>query len=182
MCSSDLADAQKYAQILVKTVESAKNLALKVELDPDKPTGLKAGEAGALVIPDKNLSAEKIAKAGAEFVPAGHLWMRHVGPSKNDRALPNSDLRTLTVTAGDSSADAQIYVLGIRKADGGKTEVALFGKGKEPVISVALEKATSSSEAPIQVEGRKTGDGSGILTLVFFGKQKAEIKVTKLDE
>ncbi len=46
----------KATQLLMEAASRAGDLPLKLELAPDQAAGLKAGEVGALIIPDNDLS------------------------------------------------------------------------------------------------------------------------------
>lgn len=174
-----LADAQKYAQILAESAKDLTGLPLVCELDLDKPAAIRAGEAGVLVIPDKRAMADQFAKAGKDAVPLGHLWLRNVAPLKDGTPLPNVDQRTVKVRSGESTADAQLFVLAVRRNAADKLELVLLAKTKEPVLTLPLEKSTASGDAPIQIQGRKTGETSGVLTLIFFGQHQAELTLGK---
>jgi hypothetical protein len=174
-----LADAQKYAQILADSAKALTDLPLVCELALDKPAAIRAGEAGVLVIPDKRAAADKFAKAGKDAVPLGHLWLRNVAPVKDGNPLPNADQRSVKVRSGDSTAEAQLFVLAVRRNAADKLELLVLGKTKEPVLTLPLEKSTVTSDAPIQIQGRKTGEASGVLTLIFFGQHQAELTLGK---
>ena len=174
-----LADAQKYAQILADSAKGLTGLPLNCELDLEKPAAIRAGEAGALVIPDKRATSDKLAKAGKDAVPLAHLWLRNVAPLKDGNPLPNADQRTVKVRSGDSTAEAQLFVLAVHRNAADKLELLVFAKTKEPVLTLPLEKSTVSGDAPIQIQGRKTGENSGVLTLVFFGQHQAELTLGK---
>ena len=173
------ADAQKYAQILADSSKDLADLPLVCELELTKPAAIRAGEAGALVIPDKRVTADKLAKAGKDAVPLGPLWLRNVAPWKNGSPLPNADQRTVRVRSGESTADAQLFVLAVRRNAADKLELLVLGKTKEPVVTLPLEKSTASGDAPLQIQGRKTGEDSGVLTLIFFGQHQAELTLGK---
>lgn len=177
-----LADAQKYAQILAESAKDLTGLPLACELDLDKPSAIRAGEVGALVIPDKRATADKLAKAGKDAVPLGHLWLRNLAPVNAGAPLPNSELRSVKVRSGESTAEAQLFVVAARRNAADKLELVVFGKPKEPLLTLPLEKSTASGDAPIQLLARKTGEASGLLTLVFFGQHQAEISVGKQAE
>ncbi len=174
-----LADARKYAQILAESAKALADLPLVCELDLDKPAAIRAGEAGVLVIPDQRAVADQFAKAGKDAVPLGHLWLRNVAPMKDGNPLPNADQRTVKVRSGDSTAEAQLFVLAVRRNAADKLELLVLGKTKAPVLALPLEKSTVAGDAPIQIQGRKTGEASGVLTLIFFGQHQAELTLGK---
>src|SRR5206468_3946052 len=71
-------------------IEAAKKVKAPVapQVDADKPYGKHKDEYGAMVLPDKNLSAERLAKAGKdEIVPIGQFWMRNLAPVVDDKVI-----------------------------------------------------------------------------------------------
>src|SRR6185369_11229943 len=74
-------EARNIARGLLEAAKKVKT-PLATDVDVDKPYGKHKDEYGAMVLPDKNLSAEKLAKAGKDaIVPVGQLWMRGLGPA-----------------------------------------------------------------------------------------------------
>ncbi|MBI5802228.1 MAG: hypothetical protein HZA92_16075 [Verrucomicrobia bacterium] len=166
------------------------DLPLKLELAPDQSIGLKAGEAGALLIPDKRLKIEKAQKgdksakkkAKGEAVPVGQLWTSKLAPKDNDAVLPNDKLRLTKITAGDKEMELAVFALGIERAGKKEFHLALYGKGSSPVLRVPLTASKSKGAAPVLMSARKTGEESGVLELLLLGRFKAEIPVGKMAE
>src|SRR5215471_4638302 len=67
---------QEEARALAKVITAVGKKArppLEVDPDTDKPYAKKKDDYGAMFIPDRRLSAERLAGAGKELVPVGHL-------------------------------------------------------------------------------------------------------------
>ena len=168
------------------------DLALKLELAPDQATGFKAGDAGALLIPDKRLKMEKPAKgdkaarkkAKGETIPVGQLWTSKLSPKDKAAVLPNDKLRLTKITAGEKEMELAVFALAIEPAGKREFQLALYGKGSSPVLRVPLtaEKGKGKGGAPVAFSGRKTGEESGVLELTLLGRFKAEIPVGKQAE
>ncbi len=173
------------------------DMALKLELAPDQATGFKAGEAGALLIPDKRLKMEKPAKGDkaarkktkGETIPVGQLWTRGLAPKDKDAVLPNDKLRLTKITAGEKEMELAVFALAIEPAGKREFQLALYGKGSSPVLRVPVtaekakaEKVKGKGGAPVTFSGRKTGEESGVLALTLLGRFKAEIPVGKQAE
>jgi hypothetical protein len=172
-------DAQKAARILSESAAAQTDLAFKPAGDLDKPRGIKADEVGLIVIPESKLTSDALAKAGKEPVPVGQLWTRIATVAKDGAVTPNSKLRLVDVTVKDQTLRLQLYLLAVRRADGGKLELVVFAKDKEPLTRVALDGTDASAEFPIEINGRKTGEESGVVTLTLLGKHKAELPLMK---
>src|SRR4051812_18025817 len=112
-------------------IEAAKKVKAPVatDVDVDKPYGKHKDEYGALVLPDKNLSAEKLAKAGKdEIIPLGQLWMRGLGPAVEGKVIPSKNLQTLTVTHNDKEYNLVLCYLGVRKGPKDTLELVVLSK------------------------------------------------------
>lgn len=163
------------------------DMALKLELAPDQAIGFKAGDAGALLIPDKRLKIEKgdkeaKKKAKGETIPVGQLWTSKLSPKDKDAVLPNDKLRLTKITAGEKEMELAVFALAIEPAGKREFQLALYGKGSVPVLRVPLTLEKAKGSAPVTFSGRKTGDESGVLALTILGRFKAEIPVGKQTE
>ncbi len=178
-----LGDAQRIARKFVATVEAFNEQPFTVEADGDKPSGVKGGEAGVIVVPDKRLSAESFAKAGKEYTPVGQFWARKVMLVTGGRPVASDKLRIATMGDGERSSEVQFFLLGMAKNEKGEPELLVFGKGKEPLFRVPLEKRSEvKQELPIEVSGRGAGEGSAVLTLNLLGRYTAELEIQKSGE
>lgn len=157
---------------------------LKLELAPDQAAGFKAGDLGALLIPDKRLKAEKPDKAEkkkskGEAVPVGQLWTRGLAPKDKDAVLSNDKLRLTKITAGEKEMELAVYSLGLERSGKKELSLAIYGKGSSPVLRVPLTVEKNKGAAPVVMTGRKTSEESGVLQLSLMGRFKAEIPVGK---
>ena len=172
-------EARKIARVLIMAAGDIPNAQLKAELDPEQPRGIKAGDAGLIVIPAAKLTAAAVAKAGKEPVALGQLWLHKLAPAQDGSPVALAKLRTITVTDKDKSADAQLYFLGVRDAGAGKLELVVYALDKQPLLRVPLEIAEASQDSPIELQGRKSGEDAGVLTVNLLGKYKAELTLMK---
>lgn len=163
------------------------DLPLKLELAPDQAVGFKAGDAGALLIPDKRLKVEKADKADkkknkGEAMPVGQLWTKQLAPKDKDAVLSNDRLRLVKVTTKDKELELAVFTLGIEKAGKKEFQLAIYGKGGSPVLRVPLTAEKSKGAAPVVMAVRKTGEEAGVIELKLLGRYKAEIPVGKQAE
>lgn len=168
--------ALKYSKILTDHAGKLADLQLKSEVDTDKPFGLRHGEVGVMVIPDKKLSADILAKVDGDVTPIGHLWFRKISPHIDGKTTPNEKLRIVTVTADDQDHPLPLFLLGVRKKND-KLELVIFAKDKEPLLATPLEKIDRNQELPIELEGKKNDNDTGLLTLNLLGKYQAKVTV-----
>ncbi|MBI5774417.1 MAG: hypothetical protein HZA89_11825 [Verrucomicrobia bacterium] len=181
--AQEKAPAEQAQKIAAKILEMAGDVAapqIKVRPDASQACLLKAGEMGALVIPDQDFTAEKIAKAGKDVVPVGQLYFKGLAPAKDGLALAESALRIVTVADKGTDYRLPLLLLGVRK-QGEKLELVLFGRDKAPVLAVALKQAEASQETPIELSAEKRADESADFTLNIAGKYRASFAIKKSD-
>ncbi len=183
-------ELSKAVALLMDANKRLGDLPLKLELAPDQATGFKAGDAGALLIPDKRLKSERPAKgdkadkkaAKGEAMLVGQLWTTKIAPKDKDAVLPNDKLRLTKITTGEKVMELAVFALGIERAGKKEFQLAIYGKGSSPVLHVPLTAEKSKGAAPVVMSARKTGDESGILELRIMGRFKAEIPMGKMAE
>lgn len=163
------------------------DLPVKFELAPGQAVGFKAGEVGALLIPDKRMKVEKVDKADrkktkGEAQPVGQLWLSKIAPKDKDTVLANDKLRLTKITAGEKDLELSVFALAIESSGKREFQLALYGKGSQPVLRVPLTADKNKGAAAVAMTGRKTGEESGVLELQLLGRFKAEIPVGKLAE
>jgi hypothetical protein len=173
--------ARKYAHLFVEQSAKEPNLQLKIDADPERPFGIKDGELGAMVIPDKRLSADRLKKASKEIMPLGQLWVRNLTIVVKDEALPNDKLRVVTITAKDGQEHPlPLFLLGIRRK-AADLELVVYGPGKEPLMIAPLQKTTGTQELPLELDGEKGDNNRGTLTVKVLGQYQAQLTLAKQD-
>ena len=179
----DADEAQKIAQKLASIPTATSDQPFAIDVDAQKPVGLKGGDAGLIILPDKHFSADTLANAGKTVTPLGQLWAYRVNLASNGLGVDKAKLRTLTVGEGDKTRDVQLFLLGVAKTEQGSAELVVYGKGGEPVMHVPLNKHfAAKKEVAIDLSGRKTGEESATLTLDFYGEYAADLGVVKLND
>ena len=153
---------------------------IATDVDAEKPVVMKDGEYGSMVLPQKELKAETIAKAGETAVPIGQLWLQKLTPMKNGEAIAKDSLRLVTVRAEGEEATAPQCALAVRRNSAGKLELLVYGKSKEPVLIVALKPLDVIQSMPLDLSAEREGD-EGKLTLKILGKYQATMSVTELE-
>src|SRR4051812_39337425 len=79
----DSEEAQKIAQKLATLSTASSDQPFTIDIDVQRPVGMKGGEAGLIILPDKHFSAETLASAGKTVTPIGQLWMYKVNLASN---------------------------------------------------------------------------------------------------
>ena len=170
-------EARHYASIVSAAQPELKRAPGAAPVDLDKPVALRDGEYGLMLLPARTLSADAVAKAGAEGVPVGQLWLLKLAPLTAGQVVSQDRLQMVTVNSSEGSVTLPCCQLGIRKATGGALELVVFGKGKEPVATAPLQPLVASQTLPLDLAVAREDD-RGELTLKIAGKYTARLAVT----
>jgi hypothetical protein len=177
-------DAVKYAKICVASSAKQPGLQIPVQPNAEKPFGLQKENMGAMVIPNRGLSAaglEKLARMAKDAGPVGQLWMRNLTVIQDDKPTPNDKLRLLTVNVDDRDHSLSLFLLGVRAKGNDGLELVVYAKDKKPLLVVPVKKISQEQEMPVELEGKEEND-RGILTIKIVGRYQAEIPVTRQEE
>ena len=173
-------EALKYATIVSADAKQLKGTPIPTDVDTKKPVAVREDEFGGMLLPQKNLTAESLAKAGKEVTPVGQLWLYQLTPMKDGEAIGADKLRLATLYAGGSEVKAPQCALGVRRTDAGTLELLVFGKGKEPILTAPLKAIDTKQEMPLDIAAERESE-SGKLTVKILGKYQATFHVTLLD-
>jgi hypothetical protein len=173
-------EARKIAGQLAEHQFTIENPQVEIKADSEKAALLKADGIGVLIILDKNLSAKSFENIDKEMVPVAQMWSLKVVPAADGKATPDAKLRIISLDTDDKHYKLPLCLLGARKkAD--KLELVVFGKDKEPLLTLPLTKSGSGS-GEVDISGEKKSEDSGELTFTFPGKYQAKLGVMKQAE
>ena len=172
------ADAVKYAAVVNFDLDKLADTPIPTDGDIKRPFAMKADKHGAMVVPEVKLSAATLANAGRDVLPIGQLWFASLVPMKNGQAVANDQLKMVTAQYEGREFTVPICVLGVRKTAGDGLELLIYGKGKEPLLSLPLTKSAREQKWPLEFDAEREGDSSGRLTLSIVGKYQASFQVT----
>jgi hypothetical protein len=133
-----------------------------------------------MVLPQKNLKTVGLASVGDAIVPIGQLWLYNLTPMREGQAVGSEKLRLVKVSADGETATVPQCALGVRKSRAGALELVIFGKSKEPLLTVPLKTVEAKQQLPIDLDAQRESD-SGRITLKILGKYQATFDVTALD-
>jgi len=167
------------AKLLAEAAAKIADAQIKTDADPEYPFALKADEVGAMVIPVKKLSEEAFTKAGKDVTPVAQLWFKKLTLLVDNKTVPNDKLRILKVNHNGEDFELPMFLLGVRKKGDGALELVVYAKEKQPLVVLPLEKADANLELPIELDGKKTGEDTGELTLKILGKYRTKLPLTK---
>ena len=180
IAATPLDEAQKAARKITASLPALADAPVAIDADLDRPHLIKGGGGGALIIPDKKLTAETLAAAGETAVPVGQLWMLAATVAENGRALAADKTRRVVVEDGDKEIPLQFFLLGAAKNAQGTLDLIVFSKDKTPLLRVPLAKDPGlSPQLPAELSGRKNDEDSATLTLRFAGPYQARLLLMK---
>jgi len=173
-------EALAYAAIVGTDVKQLKGTPIPSNVDLKRPVVLRDGEFGGMVLPETTLSLENLAKAGDNLTPVGQLWLLRLAPMNDGVAISGDRLRVATVEYDGETYKVPQCALGVRRTASGGMELLIFGKGKEPLLKVALKQVMAKQDAPLDLVTDRDSDSAEI-TLKILGKYEAKFRVTESD-
>ncbi|MBI1916161.1 MAG: hypothetical protein HYS12_15720 [Planctomycetes bacterium] len=175
-------EARNIARQLIEAAKKVK-APVAIDVDADKPYGKHKDEYGAMVLPDKNLSAERLAKAGKdEIVPIGQFWMRSLAPAVDGKVVPSKNLQMLTVTHNDKEYSLVLCYLGVRKGPKDALELVVLSKDKTPLLKAPLEKTDEKQELPVEFTASIEGNDRAHLKMSLLGRYRAKVTLGVLTD
>jgi hypothetical protein len=172
-------EAQRYAKACVEQLGKLGDAQIESDVDSDKVVAVRGEGGGAMVIPDKKLSKEKLAKAGQDVIPVGHLWLRKWTLVAGGKPVPNDKLRIVTIKVDGKDRPMPLLLLGVRKQQDKGLELVAYAKDNEPVLVVTLKPVDFVQELPLDLEWQRGEKQADPLTLTIFGKYRAVVPITR---
>jgi hypothetical protein len=172
-------EALQYAAVVGKDAKQLNGTPIRTEVDLEQPVVLREGDYGGMLLPQKNLKADSLAQAGEGVVPVGQLWLLKLGPVKDGSLIAREQLRVVTVKHAGEETEVLQCALGVQKAAGGKLELLVYGKGKEPILRLPLKSTEGAAGTALDASAEVSGDEAN-LTVKILGKYQATLVVTEL--
>lgn len=173
-------EALPYAKAVGADPIQLKGTPLPTDVDLECPVAVKEEPYGGMVLPQKNLTVESLAKVGEAVVPVGQLWLLRLTPMCDGSPVSQDSLRIAKVQDDGSEVMTPQCALGVRRTKSGSLELVVYGRGKEPIVTAALKAVEAKQVTPLDLDAERDGD-SGRLTLKLLGKYQASFSVTELE-
>ena len=178
--ATPLDEAQKAAHKVAASLPGIADAPIAIDADLDKPHLIKGGGGGAMIIPDKKLTAETLAAAGETPVAVGQLWMLKATVAENGRPLAEDKTRQVIVEDGDKEIRLRLFLLATARNAQGTLDLIVFAKDKTPLLRVPLEKgAGAAQQLPAELAGQKNDEDTVTLTLNLAGQYRARLILIK---
>ncbi len=172
-------EALGYARAVGADAKQLTATPIATDVDVNQPVALKDEDYGGMVLPQKQLTVDAIARAEKSPVPIGQLWLHKLAPMRNGEVVSQNDLKLVTVRADGDEATVPQCALAVRRSDAGTLELLVFGKAKEPLLHVPLKAMDRAQTTPIDLDAEREGD-VGKLKIRILGKYEATVPLTEL--
>ena len=173
-------DAQRYAKLCVEqTGSKGNNAEIKTDVDPGKACAVQGEGGGAMVIPDKQMTEEKLLKAGKGIVPVGQLWLRKWTLVIEGKPVPDKALKIAKIDIDQKKRPMPLFLLGVRKNGEKGMDLLVYAKGNEPLIVMALKAIEFIPETPLELEWTRGEKLIDPLTMKILGKYQAEFAISR---
>jgi hypothetical protein len=173
-------EARAFAKLCVERAADLPDAQVRIDPDPDTPCAVRGEGGGAMIVPDRGLTAEKIRKAGKDVVPLGQLWLRKWTPVVGGKAVPEERLRIVTVRIDDKDRPMPLLLLGVRRqANGDDLELLVYAREAEPLLVVPLKKAEMGHDLPVELEWKRGEKDADVLTVNVLGRYQAVLAVAR---
>jgi hypothetical protein len=172
-------EARRYAKVCVDQLGSLDDAAIETVVDVDKPCAVRGEGGGAMVIPDKKLSKERLAKIGKDVVPVGQVWLRKWTVVVGGKPVPNDKLRVVTIKVDDKDRPMPLLLVGVRKKGKKDVELVVYAKDSEPLLTLPLKRVEFIQELPVELEWQRGEKKADSLTVTVLGKYQAVLPVMR---
>ena len=178
--SIDSETAKQVAEQFSEQVQKFKKPQVKVEPDPSQVNGVhKPGEAGVLIVPQKDLTEDKLRDAAKSKAGAGvaFLFMYRLVPVVDGNGVAKEKMRSVTHTNenGDKTA-IHCLILAVRQVSDKDRRLYVYGTDSKPLIDIPLSENAGPGTQPLAVE-IKIQNQEGKLFVTLFDKYQASFKV-----
>lgn len=172
-------EARYYAKAVGADAKQLNATPIATAVDLQQPVALRDENYGGMVLPQKGLQTDTLAKVGTTAVPIGQLWLYNLTLMQDYQAVSADQLRLVTVSADGETASAPQCTLAVRKNDAGKLELLVLGRSTTPLLTVPLEPVKRSQLTPLDLEAERFWD-SGKLKVNVLGQYTATLWLTEL--
>ena len=177
----DSETAKQVAEQFSEQVQKFKKPQVKVEPDPSKANGVhKPEEAAVLIVPQKDLTEDKLRDAAKSKAGAGvaFLFTYRLVPVVNGTGVAIEKMRSVTYTNdnGDQTA-IHCLILAVRQVSDKDRRLYVYGTDSKPLIDIPLSKNAGPGTQPVAVEIKEIQDQEGKLFVTLFDKYQASFKV-----
>jgi hypothetical protein len=171
-------EAQRYAKVCVGQAGRLADAQIEMDVDSEKACAVRGEGGGAMAVPDKKLTREKLLKAGEGVVPVGQVWLRKWTAVVGGKPVPKDRLRIVTVNVDDKDRPMPLLLAGVRKKGAG-LELVVYAADSDPLLAVPLKAVEFVQDLPLDLRWERGEKNVDPLTLTIFGKYQAVLPITR---
>jgi hypothetical protein len=171
-------DTENYAKLCVEGFGKPVDAQIETQGDAAKAIAIRGEGGGAMVIPNKDLAADKLTKVGKDVVPVAQLWLRKWVPVVGGKPVQADKNRIVTVKLDGKDRPMPVLLLGIRKM-GETNELVVYAKDAEPVLILPLKRVEFVQDAPIDLEWERGEKNVDKLTVTILGTYRTIFPITR---
>jgi hypothetical protein len=173
-----LDEAQGYAKVCVELLGRLTDAPINLDVDVEKPCAVRGEGGGAMIVPDKSLSKEKLGKVGPDVVPVGQLWLRKWAPVVEGKPVPPDRLRIVTLRVDDKDRPMCLLMLGVRKGEKGP-ELVGYARESEPILVLPLKRIELIQALPVELEWQRGDQNADSLVLGVLGQYHVVLPIAR---
>jgi hypothetical protein len=174
--------SQLYARHLTELAQKEhKEPQVKFEVDPERATGLHAGDDGILIVPIKGLKEGEINPA-VETENGGGLCYLFMSPCfapvVDGKPIEGKKLRKVKFNDGNGAdREAICLIVSVKHVEGDDWRLYAFGADKSPVINSPFSDAPKNGEGALTLAVKGGQENRSNLTLTLFKKYSASFTI-----
>ncbi len=172
--------ARSIAKGLIEQTDKIQKPQIKIDADVQRANGIHVpGKVGIIIVPQKDLKegeelAEKFkSEKGASL---GYLFMYHIVPVINGKAIDANQLRSVTIADGDGKEHkVHVLLLAVKQMADDDYRLQAYGVGDQVLLDAKFSEASGSATEPVTVaiHDRNESTRQGKLAVTVFGKYQA---------
>lgn len=174
--------ARQIAKHLVDEANKIEKTPIRIDANTEKANGIHVPDkVGILVVPQKDLkeSEELAAKFKTEKgASLAYLFMYHIVPVLNGKAVDNSQLRSVTFKDDDGREHKiHLLLLAVKLIDDDDYRLHAYGQGEQPLVDSKFAEGGSGAEpVTVEIKDRDETTHQGKLVVTVFGKYQASFQ------
>ncbi|MGB9604174.1 MAG: hypothetical protein ACPMAG_15420 [Limisphaerales bacterium] len=174
-------DAVRIAAYLNFDLSLFNTTPIPTDADVKRPVGMRVGEYAGLIVPECKLSPDTFKNIEPnKVIPVGQLWLHKIALMKNDELISTDKMQPVPFEYRDTQTQVNLCLLGARKNQDGKLELLIFGKDKNPLLTLPIKETETTQENPIEIAAQLV-DSYAKITLKLVGKYQATFNATNAE-
>ena len=174
-------EASKFGELLCNEADRLVDPPFRIAANTDAALGMQGDNRGLLIVPDANLTAEKLKKLDNEVLPLGLLFTHNISPVMADKVIAASQQVAVELIKPDGKVPLHVTHLAATRV-AGQLVLLAYTKSSEPPLITTLVEIEETVSAALTVAAHRISEKRGILLLTAFGRYRATIEIADMNE